>query len=472
MISNNTVSILIPLFNEAEYIATLLERVISAPLPEGVEMEVLVVDDASTDGSVQEVEEFQQRHPGVLRLIRSEKNQGKGAALQKAIQEASGDYVIIQDADLEYDPRDYSKLLAPLLSGSADAVFGSRFASTSERRVLYYWHSVANHLLTTACNVVSDLNLTDMETCYKAFRAPLLKSIPLRSRRFGFEPEITIKLAKRKAVIYEVPISYHGRTYQEGKKIGLKDAIEAMWVIFRYAMSHDVYNNHDQQILHGFSLAANFNSWMAGTIRPFIGKEVMEIGAGMGNLTRQLAPKRRRYIATDLDREHLARLKASLAHLPRIEVSVCDLQDSAAFRCYSDQLDTVFCLNVLEHIENDMVGLQNMHSVLRRGGRAIVLVPEGMSVYGRLDEVLGHYRRYSKEDLVGKMKAAGFEVEAVLGFNRISRPGWFVAGRLLKRERLSIRQLVLFDRLVWLWKRIDSVLPWAPTSIIVVGRRC
>lgn len=469
--SKGLVSILIPMFNEAEYVSTLLERVAAAPLTPGLRMEIVVVDDASTDGSVREVEEFQNRYPGLARLIRSEKNQGKGAALQKAIEEASGDFSIIQDADLEYDPQDYPKLLDPLLSGRADAVFGSRFASTSERRVLYYWHSVANRLLTTACNIVSDLNLTDMETCYKAFRTPVLKSIPLRSRRFGFEPEVTIKLAKRKAVVYEVPISYHGRTYREGKKVGLKDAIEAMFLIARFALTHDVYRDHGQQILHAFSLADNFNTWMADTIRPFIGAEVMEIGAGIGNLTRQLAPGRRRYIATDLDPEHLARLKASLRHLPRIEVSVCDLQDSAAFECYRAQLDTVFCMNVLEHVEDDLLGLRNMHSVLRRGGRSVVLVPEGMGIYGKLDEALGHYRRYSKDELVGKMKTAGFDVETVLDFNRVSRPGWFITGRLLKRDLINARQLRLYDRLVWLWKRIDPALPWNPTSLIAVARR-
>ncbi|MBV9768036.1 MAG: glycosyltransferase family 2 protein, partial [Bryobacterales bacterium] len=206
------VSILVPLYNEEDFVAALLERVIAAPLPEGFDREIIVVDDGSTDRSVEEVEAVQARFPGIVRLLKAAQNRGKGAALRMAIGEARGEFSIIQDADLEYDPNEYLKLLRPLVDGRADAVFGSRFATSGERRVLYFWHSLANRLLTGMCNVFADLNLTDMETCYKSFRTPLLKSIPVRSERFGFEPEITIKLAKRRARIYETPISYSGRT--------------------------------------------------------------------------------------------------------------------------------------------------------------------------------------------------------------------------------------------------------------------
>src|ERR1017187_10557875 len=217
----HTLSILIPLYNEEEVVGTLLERVLSAPLPQGVGREIVVVDDGSTDGSAAIVEEIAAAHPGVLRFIRQPRNRGKGAAIRTAIEYATGEFSIIQDADLEYDPREYGRLLAPLLEGKADVVYGSRFVISGERRVLYFWHSVANQILTGMCNIVSDLNLTDMETCYKAFRTSLLQSIPIRSDRFGLEPELTIKLAKRRVRVYETPIDYHGRTYDEGKKIGL-----------------------------------------------------------------------------------------------------------------------------------------------------------------------------------------------------------------------------------------------------------
>src|ERR1700693_275142 len=172
-----TLSIFVPLYNEAEFIQTILERIIRAPLPAGLEREIIVVDDASTDGSAELVDEVATRYPGLIRLIRCPRNRGKGAAVRVAIEHAGGDYCLIQDADLEYDPQEYRLLLEPLLDGSADVVYGSRFLSAGRRRVLYYWHSVANHALTTLCNIISNLNLTDMETCYKAFRVPLLKSI-------------------------------------------------------------------------------------------------------------------------------------------------------------------------------------------------------------------------------------------------------------------------------------------------------
>jgi glycosyltransferase involved in cell wall biosynthesis len=232
--TTQTLSILMPLYNEEQFVGEILRRVLAAPLPAALEREVIVVNDCSTDSSPEIVERAAATDPRI-RLFHQPKNMGKGAAIRRAIEEATGEYAIIQDADLEYDPGDYPRMLGPLVDGRADAVFGSRFATSEARRVLYFWHSLANQMLTLSCNLVSDLNLTDMETCYKAARTSLLKSIPLRSARFGIEPELTIKLAKRRVRIYEVPISYHGRTYEEGKKIGLKDAFKAVYTLMRFA---------------------------------------------------------------------------------------------------------------------------------------------------------------------------------------------------------------------------------------------
>jgi glycosyltransferase involved in cell wall biosynthesis/phospholipid N-methyltransferase len=463
------VSILIPLYNEEEFVGTLLERVLAAPLPEGVGREIIVVDDGSKDTSAEIVEDMAAAHPGVIRLIRQPRNQGKGAAIRTAIEHATGEFSIIQDADLEYNPREYGRVLAPLLEGEADAVFGSRFMISGERRVLYFWHSVANQILTLMCNVVADLNLTDMETCYKAFRTSLLQSMPIRSDRFGLEPELTIKLAKRRVRIYETPITYHGRTYDEGKKIGLKDAFDAVWVILRYAFTRDLYKDPGGEILDALSGARRFNEWMADTIQPYLGRRILECGAGIGNLSRVLSPRRELYVAGDINAEYLARLRQRFQHRPRIDVRHCDLSNPVDFEPLAGSVDTVVCLNVLEHIEDDLGALCNIHTALMPGGRAIILVPHGQKIFGSLDTALGHYRRYSHAQLQQRLEQAGFRVERILNFNRISRFPWYVTGRIFKRTTISRLQLRIFDRFVWLWRRLDPMLPWPPTSIIAIA---
>jgi glycosyltransferase involved in cell wall biosynthesis len=228
-----TVSIVVPVFNESAYVGALLERVAKAPLPAGIEREIVVVDDASTDGTRDLLRTLAAEGRLPMRLFEQPVNQGKGAALRRGFAEAAGDVVIIQDADLEYDPAEYPGLLQPILDDKADVVFGSRFLS-GPHRVLLFWHYVGNKVLTTISNMFSNLNLTDMETCYKVFRRSLLDGVTLRSNRFGIEPELTAKLARKRARIYEVPISYHGRTYEEGKKIGWKDGFSALWAIVRF----------------------------------------------------------------------------------------------------------------------------------------------------------------------------------------------------------------------------------------------
>jgi glycosyltransferase involved in cell wall biosynthesis len=463
-----SLSILVPLYNEEEFIAPLLQRVLEAPLPDGVSREIIVVDDGSTDGSAEIVAEIAKSCPQI-RLIRSPQNRGKGAAVRTAIDNAAGEFCIIQDADLEYDPREYVHLLKPLMEGKADAVFGSRFMVTGERRVLYFWHSLANHILTTFANILTDLNLTDMETCYKAFRTSLIQSIPLRSERFGIEPEITMKLSQRQARIYETPISYYGRTYDEGKKIGLKDAFEAVWVLLRCRFSKDIYRHSGGETLHALAAAPRLNTWMADTIRPYVGERVLEIGAGIGNLTRALLPRRKCYVATDIDAEHLARLSTRFQHRPNLRVRYCDLTDPDHFTELANSMDSVICLNVLEHVEDDLQGLRNIYSALRPGGRAIILVPHDMRIYGSIDKMLGHYRRYTHEELRTKMEQTGFRFERMLEFNRISRYPWWFSGRVLKREALGVGQMRVFDSLVWLWRRIDPSLPWPPVSIIGIA---
>ena len=462
-------SIIVPVYNEEEFLAAAITRALEAPLPGGLRSEVVAVDDGSTDESGRILEELAAAYPGRVRVYRHAVNAGKGAAIRTGLQHADGEFGIIQDSDLEYDPNEYPKMLEPLIKNRADVVYGSRFLISGERRVLYYWHSLANRMLTTACNMAADVNLTDIGTCYKAFRMPLAKSIPIRSNRFGIEPEITIKFAKRQASIYEVPISYYGRTYEEGKKVGPKDAVNALWVIVRCYFTRDIYVDSGARILETLAGTDRFNKWMADTVRPFVGSQVLEIGAGIGNMTRQFAMGRKRYVATDLDEEHLARLRSRFRMRPNMSFAKCDLCAGEDFRDFGEQFDTVICLNVLEHVPDAAAGLRNIHSVLKPGGRAIVLVPQDQGIYGTLDKVLGHYLRYSEEQLRQRMQDAGFEVERVIHFNRVTRPGWYWNGRILKREHFGRWQLRAFDGMVPIWKRIDRWLPWESVSIIGIG---
>ncbi len=460
-----------PAYNEEEFVAASIQRVLGAPLPAGVHLELVVVDDGSTDRTRCTVEELAARHPESIRFLRHASNRGKGAAVRTAIEAARGEFGIIQDADLEYDPAEYPKLLAPLLAGRADAVFGSRFASAGERRVLYFWHALANQLLTTFCNAVADLNLTDIETCYKAFRISLVRSIPLRSDRFGIEPELTIKLAQRQACLYEVPVSYYGRTYEEGKKIGLRDAAAAFYSVLRWGLARDIYIDPGARILDRLARTPSFNRWMAGEVVPALGASVLEIGAGIGNLTRYLAPGRKRYVATDHDEEHLARLRVAFHGRPNVTVARCDLSRPEDFAPYAGQMDSVVCLNVLEHVADDVAALRNIHSALAPEGVAVILVPQGQTIYGSLDRVLGHYRRYSEPELRRKMERAGFDVTGVREFNRVTRPVWIWNGMVLKSSTFSRFQLLVFDRLVWLWRRLDRFCPWGAVSLIAAGRK-
>lgn len=232
-------SILIPAYNEERTIHLILDKVRDVQLINGITKEVVIVNDGSTDGTVDAVKRYMSANPGLnIRLFEQPRNMGKGAAIHKCIELATGEYVIVQDADLEYDPREYNDLLRPLVEGFADVVFGSRFMGHHPHRILFFWHSIGNKFLTSLSNAFNNLNLTDMETCYKLMRSDIAKSLKLREKRFGFEPEVTAKLARVQGIrLYEVGISYYGRTYAEGKKIGWKDGFRAIWCIVRYGLA-------------------------------------------------------------------------------------------------------------------------------------------------------------------------------------------------------------------------------------------
>src|SRR6202521_4460124 len=243
-------SVVMPVYNERATLREVVQKVLSVPM----EIELICVDDGSRDGSREILAELQSEYPQI-RVVLQPYNMGKGAALRRGIQEATGDFVIIQDADLEYDPAEYPLMLEPLVQGKADVVFGSRFLGTAPHRVLYFWHSVGNRALPLLSNCLTNINLSDMETCYKVFRREVIQSIPIEENRFGFEPEITVKVARRKLRIYEVGISYWGRTYEEGKKIGWKDGVRAVWCLLKYSIKEPVVAAREVSPVESFQSA-------------------------------------------------------------------------------------------------------------------------------------------------------------------------------------------------------------------------
>src|SRR5579863_3586510 len=403
-------SILIPVYFVSAVVGLRLALVLAAAFALNVRREAAPADDCSTDGTAEILERIAAKEP-CIRLTRKKVNEGKGAAVRTAIHLATGDFCIVQDADLEYDPAEYPRLLRPLLDGHADAVFGSRYLVSEQTRALPFWHSMINKSLTLLSNMFCNLNLTDMETGYKIFRTDLLKSIPIRCNRFGFEPEITMKCAKRQLRIYEVPISYHGRTYEEGKKIGWKDGLKALGVIFRFWLIDDLYTEpYGRAFLNNLTGTPQYLNWLSRVLRPSLGDTVLELGAGIGNVASHLMGRRLRYVAAEKDPLYLHALRNRFLRTPNVEVLQLDPECPADYQRADGPFDTVLCVNVLEYVEDPAAVIQAAASVLKSGGSLVVLAPQSQAMYGTLDKAIGHRRRFSKAQLRSLLEAHGLAV--------------------------------------------------------------
>lgn len=476
---STTLSVIVPAYNEQYLIeASLNGLAVLDESPRLQQIKVIVVNDCSTDATAEAIRRFQNHLESSQDFkkftwvwLQHAKNMGKGAAIRTALQQVDTQLAVIHDADLEYHPRDLLQMVDLFLFEDADAVFGSRFMPGGYKRALFFRHELGNKFLTFLCDVVCDLNLTDMETCYKMVRADLLKSIPLRSATFDVEPELAIKLAKRGSRIFEVPISYSGRTYAEGKKINWKDGVRALWAIFHYALSDKIYaaDGHGGEILLRLNRAPRFTGWMADAIRPYVGKRVLEIGAGIGNMTLHLLP-RSVYWATDINPSYLDSLERLKINRPYLRVASVDATDAGSYPA-GESFDTVICLNVVEHLADDHEALRNIWNVLEEGGRAIVLVPNGPKLFGTLDEVLGHCRRYTEDQLLQAGQAAGFQPEQLLKFNRPGVVAWWLNGQVLRRTTFGLGQIRLLNFLTPLFRVIDSWLPLPPLSLIAIFRK-
>jgi glycosyltransferase involved in cell wall biosynthesis len=480
---NNTsglklLSVIIPVFNEATSFREVFKRIKAVPLP----MEIIVVDDGSTDGTRELLKSIEnetlsppppdeQVRP-LLKVLYHPKNQGKGASIRTGIQAATGDLLIIQDADMEYSPSEYPRLIEPILSGDADVVYGSRFRG-EKTRVHLFWHTIGNKFLTLLSNIFTDLNLTDMETCYKVFKTEIIKGIPLRSNRFGFEPEITAKIAKLRCRVYEMPISYKGRSYSEGKKIGWKDGVSAVYTILKFWLIDDLYEKttglRTLRIMEG---AGKYNEWLFQQVRAFLGSTVLEGGSGVGNITKYLVGKKK-VIATDVSEFYLDELNRNFGHLDNVQVERLDLLDQAAIEKISKKhsFDTFLSLNVLEHIQDDQAAINNIFRALQPNGRLVILVPAHQFLYSQIDKNLDHFRRYSKKDLKEILEKAGFQMERIKYLNFLGAIGWFINGKILRRKLLPSRQVRTFDWLLFLLKIEAWISPPFGLSVMAVAKK-
>lgn len=465
------VSVVVPVYNERHVVAASVRRLLALQHPLIGELEVIAVDDCSTDGTW-DVLQALAAEDGRLTALRHDRNRGKGAAVRTALERCTGDITVVHDADLEYDPSDIPALLVPFAREGADAVLGSRYLAAAYRRALMHRHTLVNKGLTALSNWFTDLHLTDVETCYKAVNTTLLKSIPLRSDDFRFEVEIVAKLAKRRARVFETPIRYVPRSHADGKKIGAMDGLRALGAMLHYWLIDDLYqqDQYGSHILVELERATRFNVWLGRVLRPYLGDRVLEIGAGIGTLTNQFIP-RELYVASDINPHYLRYLDAYAVGKPYLRALKVDAADPHDFRDLQGEFDTALIVNVLEHVEAEQQTLRNLHSALLPGGRVVVLVPQHAGLMGSLDLALGHLRRYDPARLGAALAEAGFSVERIFDFNRVSVPGWWLNGRVLRRKRFSRVQLKALDTAMPVLSRLDRLWPWKGLSLIAVGRK-
>jgi glycosyltransferase involved in cell wall biosynthesis len=455
-------SILMPVYNEARTLRTIVARVLDSV---DLDFELICVDDCSQDESLAILEELGASDPRI-RVVAHPVNRGKGRAIRTAIEHITGDIAIVQDADLEYDPAEIAKVVAPIVEGKADAVYGSRFAASEQRRVLFFWHALGNRVLTTLSNMANDLNLTDMETCYKAIRSDVLKRLRLTSDRFGFEPEVTARLAQWGARIYEVPISYHGRTYAEGKNIGWRDGVEAIWLIFKFRFLDTRATDEDSVVTRqSLGRAPRFRKWLLSRFEGYLGDRVLEVNAGPGHTTSHLLD-RDGLVVIDSDPVHVDTLRRRFGHLENLTVLSGGCRE---VRDAGHRVATALVFDGLQRVEEPKEYLAEVAHCVESGGHVLIQVPAQSRLFGPLDEGAGHLRRFDPAELEEIVTAAGLELLRMDEFNRLGVVAWKFR-QVSPSSRISRFEAQLFDLLVPLAKSLEPLLPWGGLSLLAVAR--
>jgi glycosyltransferase involved in cell wall biosynthesis len=453
-------SIIIPVFNEINTFPEVLRRLKRLPY----EKELIIVDDKSTDGSRKYLRQL--REKSVIKLF-NRCNRGKGYCLRKGFAKATGDIILIQDADLEYYPDEYPELIQKIAEGKADVVYGTRFLGS--HRVFYFYHYLGNKFLNLIANFLYNSTLTDLMTGYKAFRKEVIDTLNLHADRFGIEAEITAQVMQNNFKVYEVPISYNGREYDEGKKITWKDFFRSLYWLVK---SKFTYADIGSETLQRMRLMKNNNRWVIKQLTPFLGNTVLEVGSGIGNLSRLLASPKRKLILSDLNPRYIESLKQSFIGNPHIAVIQYDITTTKPPTLTQFKIDTIVCVNVLEHIQKDQQALNNMAKILEPQGKLLLVVPASPKLYGTLDAYLDHCRRYTSKNLTDKLKKAGFTIRKMYYHNLPSAIGWFISSRLLKSRIISKYQAVLADRLIPLISWVeDKKRPPFGLSLIVIARK-
>ena len=474
-LSTPRLTLVMPVFNEEKTV----EKAIFEVLKHNFINQLIVVNDGSTDNTSKVLSTIADPKVKVLDL---KINQGKGAAIRFGFEEAIGPYVGIQDADLEYNPADLERLLEPLDQGLADAVYGSRFLSGDAHRVLYFWHSLGNKFLTLLSNMNTNLNLTDMETCYKVIRKELLNELDLQENRFGIEPEITAKLAAVSARIYEVGVSYNGRTYQEGKKIGWKDGFRAIFVIIKHGKSSRKSRKRYKKIssfkgdfsqlmgLENLSNLRNYNSWIYDKFSRSITGDVLDIGSGSGNLAKLFLPDCTSLTLLEPSNVAFNKLKEQ-DFLVRGNVNLVNKNLNELLTDSDTKFNTITMTNVLEHVQNHKSLLRELRKVLAPEGRVIIFVPAFEFLYSKFDLKIGHYRRYRKQSLTRLLSNAGYSIKEISYFNFFGFFAWLIMARGLRINPTKSKIVKIVDiLLIPTFKRLEKIItPPFGQSLFVVA---